>query len=111
MTVRCPRVSLRVLLLTLLVGLLLVTVGSIAGLAFANQRQSIEELAERHFAAVSTATAREVRGLLAPARTVLEESRTRAQRGLLAVDDPEALGDQLVERLRYERGIAWLSYS
>jgi adenylate cyclase len=111
MTVRCPRVSLRVLLLTLLVGLLLVTVGSIAGLAFVNQRQSIEELAERHFAAVSAATAREVRGLLAPARTVLEESRTRAQRGLLAVDDPEALGDQLVERLRYERGIAWLSYS
>ena len=106
-----PRVSLRVLLVTLLVGPLLLTVGSIAGVAVVNRRQSIDELAAQHFAVVSTATAREVRGVLAPAPTVLQELRTRAQRGLLPVYDPDLLGDDLVERLRYERGIAWLSYS
>ncbi len=103
--------SLRVLLLTLLVGLLLLTVSSIAGVAYVNQRQSVQELAERHFAVVSTATAREVRAVLAPASTVLQELRTGARRGLLATEDPAILGEHLAERLRYERGIAWLSYS
>ena len=111
MSTRRVRVSLRTLLVTLLVGPLLLTVGSIAAVAVVNRSQSIEELAAQHFAVVSTATAREVRGVLAPATTVLQELRTRAQRGLLTVADADSLGEHLVERLRFERSVAWLSYS
>src|ERR671919_554667 len=55
------QLSLRTVLVTLLVGLLLATVGAIGGLAF--------------------------------------------------VTRGESLGEQLAERLRYQQGLAWLSYS
>ncbi len=108
---RYRRLSLRVTLLLLLTILLVLTVGSIGVVAFRNTRQSIEALAGLHYAALSRSTAHEVERLLEPASPMLENLRTQAQRGWLPLDEPEILGDYLAERLRYQRNLAWLSYS
>jgi adenylate cyclase len=105
------RLSLRLTLLILVAILLALTVGSISVVAFRTTRQSIEALASLPYAAVSRSTAREVERLLEPASPILENLRTQAERGWLPLDEPEALGDYLAERLRYQRNLAWLSYS
>jgi adenylate cyclase len=105
------RVTLRVTLLVLLTGLLLLTVGAIGLVALRTTSAAVEELADTHFRAISGAAALQVRGLVEPATLILQEFRTQTYRGLLPIGDPEAMGERLVERLRYERGMAWLSYS
>jgi adenylate cyclase len=87
------------------------TVGSISVVAFHNTRQSIEVLANRPYAALSSSTAREMERLLEPASPLLENLQTQAQRGWLPLDEPDLLGDYLAERLRYQPNLAWLSYS
>src|SRR5207248_2943641 len=52
-----------------------------------------------------------VQTYLEPAIPVLEEARTRAQYGRLAVDDEDGLAAFLVDRLRYQKNLSWLSYS
>jgi adenylate cyclase len=107
---RC-HVSLRVTILALLAGLLFSTIAPIAGVTFFSTSQAIGELEGTHFLVVSTAATREIESLLEPARSLLAESRTQAERDLLPVDEPDRLGDFLVERLRYRKNLAWLSYS
>ena len=48
---------------------------------------------------------------VAPTRPLIEEMQGLAERGRLAVDDSDILGEYLVERLRYQQSVAWLSYS
>jgi adenylate cyclase len=105
------RLPLRVTLLVLLTGLLLLTVGTIGLVAYQKTSASIRELADTHFRAISGATALQVRGLVEPAVLILEEFRAETQRGLLPIDDLDRLGEHFVERLRYARGLAWVSYS
>jgi hypothetical protein len=100
------RLSLRLTLLVFLAILLVLTVGSIGVVAFRNTRQSIEALAGLHYAAVSRSTAREVERLLEPATPILENLQTQARRGWLPLDEPDALGDYLAERLRAQRNLA-----
>jgi hypothetical protein len=107
---RC-HVSLRVTVLALLAGLLFSTIAPIAGVTFFSTSQAIGELEGTHFVVVSAAATREIESLLEPARSLLAECRTQAERDLLPVDQPDRLGDFLVERLRYRKNLAWLSYS
>ena len=104
------RLSLRTTLLSLLVGLLVVTMGSLAGLFDVNSSRSVAELEARYFRTISLAIGGEVAAFLDPALPILEELNARAQRGRLPVDDLDALGEELVERLRYQKPLAWLSY-
>ena len=105
------QVSLRVTLVTLLVGLLLATVSSIAVVEFVTTSRSIQELESRFFSMLSIAVNGRVQTYLEPAIPVLEEARTRAQYGRLAVDDEDELAAFLVDRLRYQKNLSWLSYS
>ena len=105
------QVSLRVTILVLLVGLLLSTIGSIAGVAFVSTSAAIGELEANHFVLASNAATREISTLLEPAQSILTASRTQATRGLLPIDQPEQLAELLAEQLRYQKNLAWLSYS
>jgi adenylate cyclase len=105
------QVSLRVTLVTLLVGLLLATVSSIAVVEFVTTSRSIQELESRFFSMLSIAVNGRVQTYLEPAIPVLEEARTRAQYGRLVVDDVDELAAFLVDRLRYQKNLSWLSYS
>jgi len=100
----------RVLLLTLIASLLLATVTTVGAVAFFNLRTSIEELFESRFKEISRGATERVQALLEPALAILRECDTKAQRGLWRVDDPNQLGEQLAERLRYQTALTWLSY-
>lgn len=106
-----PRPTLRFTLVSLIVGLLLITVITIGTVALRNTRQALRELAGAHFSVVVGAVGRAERVQLTTAVSTLEELRVLAARGLLPVDDADALGVYLVERLRYLRGMDWISYS
>lgn len=97
--------------LFVLVGLLAVG-GLLSGtLVMLHTRSTLAELSEQYFEEGSRAMSREVRDLLSPAEPVLQECLRLAQRGLLPVNDPDRLGDALVERLRSDPRLGWLSYS
>src|SRR5215212_2340486 len=68
---RPRQVSLRVTILVLLVGLLLSTIGSIAGVAFVSTSEAIGELEANHFVLASNAATREISTLLEPAQSTL----------------------------------------
>lgn len=103
--------TLRITLLTLLVSLLLGTAASLGAVAFVSTRESIQDLQERYFRVVSVAVTRETATFLQAGLPLLEEAHAQASRGRLPVDDPDALGEYFVERLRFQPALAWLSYS
>ena len=109
---RQPQLSLRLrpTLLAVLLGLLVATVGSIGAIAFFKTSESIETLAHQQFAAVTKATGERVQSLVAGVPRVLLEYELMAQRGLLPIDDQEALGMQFVERLRQNPEMAWIGF-
>ena len=105
------QLGLRTTLLTLLIGLLLATVASIGVVQWLTSARSMQEIETRSFRMLALTTNSQVRGFLEPSQRVLEEARTRTQYGRLPVDDTDALATYLVDRLRYEPGLSWLSYS
>ena len=98
-------------LLSLVTTLLVTTVGAIAFVGATIQSRSVEALQERTIAATTLIIGFVMSSQVAPTRPLLEEMQGLAERGRLDVDDPSALGDYLVERLRYQPEVAWLTYS
>ena len=102
--------SFRAVLLSLSVGLLLVTVLAIGALSLFNTQRSVDRLGVALRESISRGTADKLEALLAPARAALLEHQSAAARGLLPVGDQFALSERLVERLRHEPTLTWLSY-
>ena len=105
------RLSLRITLLTLLVGLLLLTVASIGTVAQISMNRIVGEMERRLFTIGALAIGSQVNGFFSPASPVLEDLADQTRRGGLRVDDPDALADYLVARLRRTPTVGWLSYS
>jgi hypothetical protein len=102
--------SFRSVVLGLSAGLLLVTVLAIGALSLFNTQRSVDRLGEALQERISRGAADKLEALLSPARAALLEHRSAAARGLLPLDDQFALSDRLVERLRHEPTLTWLSY-
>jgi hypothetical protein len=109
--IRVRRPSLRTTLLTLLVGLLLVTVLSLATVAQAGVSRIVDEMAGRSFTVGALAIGTQVDAFFAPTLPLLQESVDQVQRNRLRVDDVEELSEYLVGRLRRAQSVGWLSYS
>ena len=105
------RPSLRTTLLTLLVGLLLVTGLSIATVAQLGVTRIVDEMESRSFTVGALAIGTQVDAFFAPTLPLLQESVEQVQRNRLRVDDVEELSEYLVGRLRRTPSIGWLSYS
>ena len=107
-----PRLSLRLrpTLLVVLLGLLVATVGGVGTIAFVKTTESIEILAHQQFAAVVKATVARTQGLVGDIPGTLFEYEQLARRGVLPLDDEEALGTAFVERLRQNPSLAWLGF-
>ncbi len=105
------RLSLRLALVSLLVGLLLLTVASLAGVAHISADRASQELEARSFRIAALAISAQLGSFLEPALPLLQEARAQTLRGRLPLYDPDGLQDYLVERLRHQRGIGWFSYS
>ncbi|MCZ7647027.1 MAG: protein kinase [Planctomycetota bacterium] len=96
---------------SLVVGLLLLLTGIVLPVAFFRQRNSAQEQARERFDLLSRSTVREVRRKLEPAARVLGDLEAQARLGNLPVGALDRLAPILVERLRTEKELTWLSYS
>src|SRR3712207_4682834 len=105
------RLSLRLTLVSLLVGLLLATVVSLATVAQLSVGGIVAELEARSFGISALAIGAQVDAYVGPALPVLDELVEQTGRGRPAVDDADALADFLVDRLRRAPTIGWLSFS
>jgi len=95
------RVSLRAMLLSLLVGLLVATVVSIGTVQWISSVRSIQDLQGRSFRMLATTITSQVQSFLEPGMLFLEEATTRAQYGRLVPEDTETLAAYLVDRLGF----------
>jgi adenylate cyclase len=109
--IRIGRPSLRTTLLTLLVGLLLVTVLSLATVAQIGVTRIVDEMESRTFTVGALAIGTQVDAFFMPTVPLLQESVEQVQRNRLRVDDVEELSEYLVGRLRRSQSVGWLSFS
>lgn len=109
--IKFGRPSLRTTLLSLLVGLLLVTVVSLGLVAQFGVTRIVEEMESRSFTVGALAIGTQVNAFFQPALPLLYESSEQVQRNRLRLDDTEELSEYLVGRLRRAQSVGWLSYS
>src|SRR3954454_24450674 len=99
--------GLAVTLATLTVALVVVTAAAVAGVTALSADQAREDFTLSLMRTSAFAVATVIGRYLDPALPVLSEARHLAEQDMLAVDDPEALGSYLVERVRQRPTIAF----
>jgi adenylate cyclase len=70
----------------------------------------IVSLVDRQFSTIERSVSVEIDGMVGRAGGLLQELRTLAEQGLLPVDDTPVLERRLVERLRQQPQLTWISY-
>jgi hypothetical protein len=105
------RTTFTVALLTLVVGLLVANSLATGGVWFAKSLDSIQTLENRYYVLYARSAAQLTADMFGEGADTLEEFEVRASRGLLPMYNLDELGERLVERLRVERHLAWLSYA
>jgi len=80
-------VGFRTAILQLVLGALLLTVGTIAIVGYINSARTLDDLRQGHFNLVSLALSREVERLLEPAERILPELRDLTDRELIKSTD------------------------
>lgn len=103
--------SFRSALLTLVLGSLACTVGVIGVIGFTNSMRSLNELKARQYSLTSSLMRLEIKRLLRAPSRLLESLDMLVKRGLLPVDDSDAMAEILGQMLRTEPNLSWLSYS
>ena len=102
--------SFRNLLVTILLGLIVVSTGAVAWLGIMGVAQAVRQLTRGQMAASLDAAAAHVQALFDPADRMLLLARSKILGGDLAIDDPLKLARRLAHKLAFEEGIAWLSF-
>ena len=104
-------VGFRTAILQLVLGALLLTVGTIAIVGYINSARTLDDLRQGHFSLVSLALSREVERLLEPAERILPELRDLTDRELIKSTDLGNLASFLGPLLREETTLSALSHS
>ena len=105
------RLSLRLTLVSLLVGLLLATVISLATLAQLSISGIVADMEARSFGISALAIGAQVNAYVEPATPVLDELVEQVGRGQPSVEDADGLANFLIGRLRRASTVGWLSFS
>lgn len=107
------RISLRLrpTLLGVVLGLLLMTVTFIGGIAFIKTSETVESLAAQQFDAVNHAVVERVRGLVSAPPLILREYEAQLRLGTLTLDNLDATGLRMAERIRQAPELAWIGYA
>lgn len=107
------RISLRLrpTLLGVVLGLLLATVACIGGIAFVKTSETVENLAAQQFDAVNHAVVERVRALVSAPPLILREYEAQLRLGTLTLDDLDAVGLRMAERIRQNPELAWIGYA
>ncbi|NIQ40340.1 MAG: hypothetical protein GTN81_17415 [Proteobacteria bacterium] len=104
------RYSLRITLSTLLIGLLVLTVGGIVGIIMAVRSRTLITTSKMIQKEVSQRIGDKLLERFRSAENLLLEHLRLVERGLISVDDPERLTEQLTERIRYDTRYEWLAF-
>lgn len=101
----------RVAIITMVVGLLVVTCGFLLAFGIYAGRKSIAVLKDEYLEQVANTTAREVLRLPDTAEQILRVQRYRVEAGLYSTADPMALARALSAALQTDPDVQWVSYS
>lgn len=104
------RHTFRAALLLLVLGSLVLTVGTVGLVAFYNSLQTMDQLRYRQYSIMMEVMTREVTGLLGQAPPLLQSQKALAERGLLPMTSHSLLGFYFAETLRSRPHLTWLSY-
>ena len=104
------RHTFRAALLLLVLGSLVLTVGTVGLVAFYNSLQTMEQLRQRQYTIMVEMMSREVRHLLGQAPPLLESQVALARQGILPMRSRGLLGLYFAETLRSRPHLSWLSY-
>lgn len=102
--------SLRITIATLVVGLLVATVGGVLAIALLIRSRTIMVTAEMIQREISRRIAEKIEERFGPLEGLLREYQASAESGLLPLANDEVLLGQLVERLRFDPRIEWLAF-
>jgi adenylate cyclase len=102
--------SLRITLSTLLVGLLILTVGGTVAIVMAVRRRSLDTISETIQKKISQQIGAKLYDRFKPAEDLLWEHLKMTEAGLIPIDDPHALSRYLAERIRYNDRFEWLGF-
>ncbi|MCC6177360.1 MAG: hypothetical protein IT305_18830 [Chloroflexi bacterium] len=111
MPVRRGRLSLRVTLVSMLLGLLVLTAASFATAAHFSASRVVDELQARVYRVAVLAVESRLDAYLDPALPFLVDAQRRFERNLLQTDDQIAIQSYLIDQLRLARTVGWLSFS
>ena len=103
------RYSLRITLSTLVIGLLVVTVGGTIGIILAVRSRSLDTTSKAIQKEVSRRIGDKLYDRFESAEDLLREHMRLTERGLVAIDDPNVLSEQLAERIRYDTRYEWFA--
>ena len=102
--------SFRNLLITILLGLILVSTGAVAWLGVTGVAEAIRKLTRGQMAASLDAVSAQVQTLFDPADRMLLLARGKILSGDLPVNDPAQLARRLAHKLSFEEDISWMSF-
>lgn len=104
------RYSLRVTLSTLLIALLVLTVGGIVGIIMAVRTRSLDTTSKMIQKEASQRIGDKFRERFQHAEDLLRECLRLTERGLIPIDDLDRLSQYLAERIRYDTRHEWFAF-
>jgi adenylate cyclase len=104
------RYSLRITLSTIIIGLLILAVGGTVAIILAVRTRSLDVTSKTIQKEVSQRVGNKLYDRFQSAEDLLREHLRLAERGLIPIDDPERLTEQLIERIRYDTRYEWLAF-
>jgi adenylate cyclase len=104
------RFSLRVALSTIIIALLVLTVGGTVGIILAVRTRSLDTTSRVIQKEVSQRIGNKFHERFQSSEDLLLEHLRLAERGLIPLDDPDRLIEQLSERIRYDTRYEWLAF-
>ena len=102
--------SFRNLLITILLGLILLSTGAVAWLGITGVAEAIRNLTRGQMAASLDSVAAQINGLFDPADRMLLLARQKILSGELPIADPAQLARHLAHKLAFEEDVSWLSF-
>lgn len=102
--------SFRTLLLALVLGLILLSTGTMGWLAVSAMREAVPALIDGQTEVTLDAVTGQIEALFDPSDRLLLSLCSRMRAGTLAIGDRLALARNLADALKFESGIAWIAF-
>lgn len=105
-----PRMSFRNLLVTILLGLILISTGAVAWVGISGVSTALRQMARGQMIASLETVDAQIQALFEPTDRLLKLGRGSILRGATPLENPLEVGRQLAATLVFEEGVTWLSF-